>query len=333
MAPELKPPLTANGQSAVQSPSSGIETVTWNGLTWVYMERPTKKEVDYLAEHYPFFHALNLDDALSRIQLPKIDEYDEHIFVVLHFPVFNKESRVTTASEVDFFVGKDFVITVHCNGDLNPVAKLFKDCQIHAELRQRNMEAGSGHLFYRIVDTLVDYCFPILNQLIDTVEKLEDRVFSAPVPHTVQEIMVARRDLLSFRRIVRPEIPVMQIIEQRSYPFLGSSDDLAVYFGDIGDHLNKIWHTLDEYREVVESLSDTSNWLTSHRIQEIMRVLTIFTATVMPLSLVASIYGMNVRLPYGIEQRGGWAGFALVMGAMTAMTAGILAFFRRKRWL
>ncbi|MEW6033423.1 MAG: magnesium transporter CorA family protein [Chloroflexota bacterium] len=308
-----------------------VETITWNGLTWVYIERPTRKEVDYLAQSYPFFHTLNLDDTLSRIQLPKIDEYDDYIFVVLHFPVFNKESRVTMASEVDFFVGKDFVVTIHCAGDLKPLSTLFKDCQIHTELRERNMGKGPGYLFYRITDSLVDYCFPILSKVIDNVEKVEDRVFTAPVPQTVQEIMIVRRDLLSLRRIVRPEIPVMQQLEQGNRPYLG--EDLDVYFGDIGDHLNKIWHTLEEYKDIVESLTDTSNWLTQHRMQEIMRVLTIFMAIVMPLTFITSIYGMNIRLPLGLEERGGWAGFVALMGVMVLVTVGILAFFRRKRWL
>lgn len=310
---------------------SAVETVTWNGLTWVYIEHPAKKEVDYLAQMYPFFHTLNLDDVLSRIQAPKLDEYDDHTFVVLHFPVFNKESRVSTASEVDFFIGKDFVVTVHCSGDLKPLSKLFKDCQIHTDLRKQNMDHGSGYLFYRILDALVDYCFPIINKVIDNIEKVEDRVFSTPVPQTVQEIMVVRRDVLSLRRIIRPELPVMRSLELKERAFMG--EDLDVYFGDIGDHLNKIWNTLEEYKEIVESLSDTSNWLTSHRMQEIVRVLTIFMALVMPLTFITGVYGMNIRLPFGLEEQGSWIGFIILIAMMALVTAGILWFFRRKGWL
>ena len=113
-----------------------LESLTWGGLTWVNIEKPTERETEYLAQNYPF-HPLDLDDCLSRIQRPKIDEYKDYLFLVFHFPVFNKEARVTASSQVSVFIGKDYLITLH-KGELKPLVKLFRECQIDEESRQEN---------------------------------------------------------------------------------------------------------------------------------------------------------------------------------------------------
>src|SRR4030042_919501 len=128
-----------------------IGRVEWNGLTWINIEEPTKAETDYLAQNY-LFHQLDLDDCLSRKQRPKIDEYDDYLFIVLQFPVFNKASRVILPSQVSIFIGKDYLITLH-SGELKPLAKLYRDCELREEARDENMR-GSGYLFHRIVDRL-----------------------------------------------------------------------------------------------------------------------------------------------------------------------------------
>ncbi|MEE8582839.1 MAG: CorA family divalent cation transporter, partial [Dehalococcoidales bacterium] len=111
-----------------------IKTLTWGKLTWINIERPTEKETKYLAEHYPF-HPLDLDDVLSRQQRPKIDQYEDYLFLVLHFPIFNKEQRVTTSSQLSVFIGKNYLITLH-SGELKPLVKLFRECQIKDEFCQ-----------------------------------------------------------------------------------------------------------------------------------------------------------------------------------------------------
>ena len=133
-----------------------LESLTCDKLTWINIEQPTERETEYLAQNYPF-HPLDLDDCLSRIQRPKLDEYKDYLFLVLHFPVFNKEARVTTPSQVSIFIGENYLITLH-KGELKPLVKLFRECQIDEESRQENFGQGSTYLLYRIVDRLVDYC-------------------------------------------------------------------------------------------------------------------------------------------------------------------------------
>jgi len=258
--------------------------------------------------------------------LPKIDEYEDLLFIVCHFPVLHKQARVTTPSQVSIFIGEDYVITIHA-GDLKPLARLFRDCHAHERARQENLGPGSGYLLYRILDRLVDYCFPILNKVISNIESVEDAVFSRPVPDTVKEIMLIRRDLVAFRRIIRAQVGVLDTLEEIERPFL--KKDLEVYFGDIADHVDKIWNTLEDYKEVIDNLSDTSNWLTSHHIQEVMRVIAIASAILLPAAVLSSIYGMNVPLPLAHSPYS----FAVLSGVMLVVSGVVLAFFRWRRWI
>ena len=245
---------------------------------------------------------------------------------MLHFPVFKQESRVTTSSQVSIFIGEDFLVTVH-TGDLKTLAKLFDDCQLNERAREEHMARSSGYLLYRILDRLVDYCFPILNRVIANIEAAEDRLFSEPARDTVQEISVLRRDVMSYRRIIRHQPAILKSLEVREYPFL--REDLDVYFGDIGDHIGTISETLEEYKEVVEGLNATSDSLFSHRTNEVMKMLTVLGTILLPLLVISGIYGMNVSLPFGDSS----FAFPLIILFTLCISGGMLAYFRNRRWI
>jgi magnesium transporter len=322
---KMQQPILFSGEADLK-----VATISYGKLTWVYVEKPRAQEVAYLAQKY-HFHPLNLDDIVSKIQRPKIDEYDDHVFTVLHFPVFDKKNKVTTPSEVDFFVGENYVVSIHCNGNIKPLASFFKECQFSDEVKDKYMSRSAGFLYYHILDGLVNYCFPIINKLIDNTEKIEDLIFARAVPETVREILIIRRDLIALRRVIHPQIAVVESLEHKDYPFF--KEDQDVYFGDIADHIRKLWDSLEDCKEVVDALADTSNWLTSHRIQEIMRVLTIASIIIAPSTLIASIYGMNVLLPGQSTQEFGLTTFILVIAIMVLISLGMLLFFRRKNWI
>ena len=303
-----------------------VDSLTWGDLTWVNIEGPTERETEYLAQNYPF-HPLDLDDCLSRIQRPKIDEYKDYLFLVFHFPVFNKEARVTTRSQVSVFIGERYIITLH-RGELKPLVKLFRECQIDEESRQENFSQGSGYLLYRIIDRLVDYCLPILNKIGSNIEDIEDDIFSSGVRGTVREISALRRDVISFRRTIWPMRAVVGSLEPKIRRL--TKMDLAVYFGDMVDHVDKIWDGLDEYKEIIEGLNDTYDSLASNRTNEVMRMLTIIATILLPITVVASIFGMNIPLgPFG----GSSFSFLYVLLIMLAIVGGMLYFFHRKRWI
>ena len=306
-----------------------IQSISEGKLTWIYIEKPTEAEGQYLEERFGF-HPLEIDDVLSRAQRPKIDEDDDHLFIVMQFPVFDKENRITRPSEVDVFIGEDYVVTVHCSGDLKPLSRFFRECRIRDESRAAYLGRSSGYLLYHIIDRLVNYCFPILNRITENIDDIEDVIFTEAVPATVRSISLLRRDLISFRRVVRPQIAVLETLEQEDYPFF--KEEQEIYFGDIADHVRKIWDGLEDCKEVVDGLAETSNWLTSHRIQEIMRVLTIITVVLAPLTLLSGIFGMNVYLPGGIE-RGGLLSFGVILGVMGGIGLGVFAYLRHRRWI
>jgi len=302
-----------------------LQSLSWGNLTWVNIEHPTEKETEYLAQNYPF-HPLDLDDCLSRIQRPKIDEYKDYLFLVFHFPVFSKEARVTTASQLSVFIGENYLITLH-KGELKPLVKLFRECQIDEESRQEHFSEGSGYLLYRIIDRLVDYCLPISNKMLDNIEDVEDRIFSDTRGSAIKEISMLRRDIISFRRIIWAMRAVIGSLEPKVRRF--ARMDLAVYFGDTVDHLDKIWDALDEYKELIEGLNDTHDSLAGNRTNKVMRMLTIIATILLPVTVVASIWGMNIPLPF---QHSSYA-LPYVILICLAIIGGMLYFFRRQHWI
>lgn len=302
-----------------------IEQITWGDLTWVNIENPTERETEYLAKNYSF-HPLDLDDCLSRIQRPKIDKYKDYLFLVFHFPVFNKEARVTTPSQLSVFIGEKYLITLH-KGELKPLVKLFKECQRDEESRQEYLGEGSGFLLYRMIDRLVDYCLPILGRVLDNIETVEDDIFSDRKRGTVKEISLLRRDIISFRRIIWPMRAVIGSLEPKVRRF--AKQDMEVYFGDMTDHVDKIWDALDEYKEIIEGLSDTYDSLASNRTNEVMRMLTVIATILLPITVVASIYGMNIPLPF---QNSSYS-LAFVFFVMLVVISSMLIFFRHQRWI
>ncbi len=301
-----------------------IRSITHGGITWIDIIHPGEPEIEWLRRFN--FHPLHLDDTLSKIQRPKIDDTDEYTFLVLHFPVYSKLVRVTTPSEVDIFVGANYFITSHA-GNLKPLLRFFKQCQDDPLVRDRAMSRSTGYLLYFVIDKLVDYCFPILNKIDANIEQVEDEIFEEKVRRTVQEISLIRRDVIAFRRIIKPLMPVIASLERKHRTFL--NEDMEEYFGDISDHLSKIWDTLADYKEVIEGLSDTVTALTSNRINEIIKVLTIISVVLLPLTLISGIYGMNVDLP---AQSHPYA-FEIVIGIMLAIIVSMLGFFKWRKWI
>jgi magnesium transporter len=302
-----------------------IKSITWQKLTWVDIEQPTEMETEYLAEHYPF-HPLDLDDCRSKMQLPKIDEYEDYFFMIFHFPVFNPEARVTTPSQVSIFIGEDYLITLH-QGDLKPLVTLFRACETNEKIREESMGRSSGFLLYLILDRLVNYCFPILNRIGEHIDEVEERIFGENPRAALAAVAVLRRDIISFRRIMRPQTEAVEKLEQKEWPVF--KEDPEIYFGDIADHLRKISGALDDYRDVVEGLSDTNDVMITFRTNEVMRVLTIIATITLPLTLVASIYGMNIKLPFA----GSSLSFPIMVIVMFSIIVGMLAFFRSRRWI
>ena len=314
------------GETAPEEPLH-IESITWGDLTWVNIVPPTEKEIEYLAQNYPF-HPYDLDDTLSRKQIPKVDNYPEYLFAIFHMPVYDTETRVASKRQWSAFVGEKYLITLH-TGELKTLVALFRDCQANEDTRQEYFSQGSGYLLYRILDRSIDSYFPVLDKILSLTDDLEDSVFDEEL-EVAKEISVLRRDIITQRRVMFPTRTQLASLEKRLSRF--TKVDLSVYFGDLMDHVNKICETLDEAKEVIEVFTDTDYTLATYRINRVTRLLTIFSTIVLPILIISSLYGMNIPLPGGLEM-GGLHTFFALLGVMAIIALVMLLYFRHRRWI
>jgi magnesium transporter len=301
-----------------------VEEIEAGGLRWINIERPRAVDRAWLEEQFSF-HALDYEDLFSRNQRPKVDEYDDYLFVVLHFPRFDKKVGRLNAAELDVFVGADFIITLP-NEPIQPVDYLFDRCRRDEDLREQLFSKGAGYLLYKIVDDCVDASFPMLRKIGNKLERLEEDIFEGRSEEIVRDISNAKQEIINFRKIIRPQRAALRDLDRtRRYV----PEDLEVYFDDIVDASERIWDMLENFKEVSEALEDSNESVLSHRTNDVLRVLTSISVVVLPLTLIASIWGMNVHVP----GEGSATAFYVVIGVMVAMLAGMLAFFRHRGWL
>ncbi len=311
--------------ASAEHDSPRVEVVESPGLRWINIERPRPADQAWLEERFEFHH-LDYEDVLSRNQRPKVDEYDAYLFIVLHFPRYDKNVGRLNAAELDLFVGPDFLITLP-NEPLQPVEYLFERCRTNEETREELFSKGPGYLLYKIVDACVDASFPMLRKMGNKLEQLEDAIFEGESDKVVRDISNVKQEIINFRKIVRPQRAAFRDLERTKSRYI--AEDLDIYFDDINDASERVWDLLENYKEVVEALESTNESVLSHRVNDVLRVLTAFSAIFLPLTLLASIFGMNVRVPGEAEITAFW----IVVGAMVGLLGGLLGFFRYRGWL
>ncbi len=309
-----------------------VEEISSGGLRWINIESPGGEERAWLEEHFDF-HALDIEDVLSHNQRPKIDEYPDYLFLVVHVPVFDRKAKRLVAGEIDIFVGPDFMVTLP-NQAIPPVEYLFERCRADDTLRHKLFARGSGYLMYRLVDDSFDYCFPMLRKIGNKLDALEEEIFEGRSEDLVRDISNAKQEIINFRKVIRPQRPVLRDLENVKSRYLASDLDLEIYFDDIVDAHERIWDMLENYREVVIALEETNESILSHRVNDILRVLTAISVIVLPLTLIASIFGMNVGLPGGGDPATDTdLHFFIVVGVMLVILVGMVAYFRKRHWL
>jgi magnesium transporter len=328
--PRLRRSTRAGEQLVDASPeprAPNVEEIAAEGLRWVKIEHPTAVEQAWLEEHFDF-HALDFEDVLSRNQRPKIDVYDDYLFIVLHFPVFDSAAGRLGAGELDLFVGPGYLVSIP-NQPLQPVEYLFERCRQKEELREQLFSRGSGYLLYRIVDDGFDYCFPMLRKIGNKLDALEEEIFEGRSEEIVRDISNVKQEIINFRRVIRPQRPVLSDLEKVKQRYLSPEIDLEIYFDDIVDAQERIWDVLENYKEVIEALEDTNESVISHRVNDILRVLTSISVIVLPLTFIASLWGMNV----GVPGEGDPEDFFVIVGVCLVVLVTMATYFRRRGWL
>jgi magnesium transporter len=316
-----------NAEASVGGPAD-IQRLEAHGLTWLNIESPTERETAWLAEHYEF-HPLDLEDVLSRRrQRAKIDDYAEYTFIVLHFPRFDKRTGRLQAAELNVFIARDLVITLP-NEPLKPLSAMWARCSTRDDEREALMGKGPGFLLYEIVDATFDYCFPILDKIGFKLDQLEDAIFDGRSEESVRDISNVKQEIINYRKIIKPQRPTLRLLERNIEQY--APQDLEIYFDDIVDKNERIWDLLENYKEVSEALEATNESVITHRLNDMVKLLTMLSAVILPLTLVTGFYGMNVDgLPFA---RHGVASLLVILGIMLSMGGGLLLWFRHKRWL
>jgi magnesium transporter len=302
-----------------------------DGLTWIHLDSPSHEEVQLLAGRFGW-HPLDVEDVLSRRERPKVDVYAEdelgYLFAVLHFPVYNTSVGRLDAGELDVFVSTEYLVTLP-NVELKPVTRLFERCFDNEEFRHSLFSRGSGRLLYEVLDDLYDYCFPILDKIGGKLRQIDEEIdeVTPRAKERVRDIHKVKQEIISYRKIVRPQRPTLRQLERQIERFL--PEELELYFDDIVDASERIWDNLDNYKEVVEALEDTNESLISHQQNDILYVLTIFSVVMLPLTFLTGFFGMNVHFP-GFDSTNG---FLASLGLFVVTIVGMISFFRYKRWL
>jgi magnesium transporter len=276
----------------------GIEKVHNDNLLWVNIEKPTREKIDTIAKRFAL-HELNIEDSLSKNQLPKIDRYDDHIFIILQFPTTQKEKSFQRFSQLSLFVGRNFLITIH-QGDLKPLVELFLSCKTDEHNKKNIMGNSAGYLLHTILDSLVDDLLHILMKIIGNIDDIEDAVFDDKIAG-VKEIATLRREITTLRRVVLPLKRIMVEITSRDVKKFSSNaeeEDLISYFDDVNDHILKVIEALEEAKETIEIYKDSDFMLSTEKTNKILSFLTILFTLSIPLTVIGTFFGMNVRIPF-----------------------------------
>ena len=310
-----------------------LDTISNNGFLWTDIQKPTNEKMTLLAKNYNF-HELNVEDCLSKIQIPKVDRYEDHVFIILHVPTTGeKEKTLPTFSQLSIFAGRNYLVTIH-HGDLKPLDDIFQLCKQRNEQRQGLMGKSPGYLLDSIIDALVDDLLHILKKLIGNLDDLEESVFNDR-KSDVKTISLLRREITSLRRIVVRLRRTMSEVTKDIQKF--AEEDLTPYFADVEDHIEKIFEELEESKEIVDIYKDTDFMLSTEKSNKILAILTIIFTLSIPTSTIATFYGMNINLPGSIAHPwtflGEYTTMMLILLASIISGLYMLWYFSHLGWI
>jgi len=314
-----------------------METIQGKKFTWIDLQNPDRIDVEKLAEKYNF-NELNIEDCMTKFELPKLDSYNDHFFVILHFPPLAQKIGISKNSQLSLFIGKDFLVTVH-QGDLKPLVQLVQTCILDSddELKNKLLGESSGDLLHEIIDVLVDDLLHTSRKIIANLDEMEDNVFDESKA-VARSIALLRREINRLRRIALPLKRFVLEIAKNVKRFSDNSDDeLSLYFDDVIDHIDKVIETLDESRETMEIYKDVDFVLSNEKTNKVLAVLTMIFTLAIPSTVIGTFYGMNVSLPGGIGENsvifGPFTTFIVIILASAIPAIIMFAYFKKLGWI
>jgi magnesium transporter len=297
-------------------PASGV-------VLWVDLAPPSVPESLILSDTFSF-HPLSVEDAMSALQFPKVEGYDGYLYVVLHGLVYTKGDEGFKTHDIDFFVGRNFLVTVH-----DGTSRSILEIRDHCPRNHNILGEGPVALFHRVVDRLVDRYLPEVEEFEEWMDEIEESVFNAPGADLVREILDLKRQVSALRRIAIPQRDVIGRLARREFSEI--TPDMAYRFRDVYDHIVRLNDEAMMLQDRITGVLEAHLSNVSNRLNQVMKVLTVVTTILMPLTLLTGMWGMNIPLPH--FPGGDTVQFWWITGIMTTITAVMLAFFRAKRWI
>lgn len=296
-----------------------------DGILWVSLEHATDDDVQRVLGGVFHFHPLTIEDCLSTsYQVPKVDDFGDYIFLVVRAVGDKPGNGQLDSQELDLYLGKHYLVTCYRSAQMSPIERVW-----HRLGRdERVVDRGADFLCHAVLDALVDEYLPLLDNMEDDIDRLEDEVLARPQTSALQGILALKHRILALRRLVGPQREVMNRLSRDDLPQIKRQN--RIYFRDIYDHLVRIQDLSEAVRDVVGGTLDTYLSVTSNRLNEVMKALTVVSTLFLPLTFLAGVYGMNFRFMPEINWRYGYlVAWALFVG----IAAFMLAWFRRRGWL
>ena len=306
-----------------------LSTFKYKKLTWVNLESPTSEEVKTVIKKYSV-HPLVADELLQPTIRPKVDSYKNFIYLILHFPVFDPIAKTSESREIDFIIGKNFLITSHYK-NIPPLYELIKIFEADAILMDTDMAKNTGVLIFYIMRRMYDFSLRQLDHIQLNIGNIEAKIFSSKFGFEygmVQEISYSGRDTLDFKRIIQSHKEVLESLEREGIKFLGAS--FSHYANNIIGDYYKVWNMLESHKETIESLKNTHDSMLTHRTNDIMKTLTIMAFITFPLAVFTSLFGMNTKYLPIVGTKGD---FWIVVTIMLLSTLVMFKYFKHKKWI
>lgn len=305
-----------------------IEKIQYQTLQWLDITNPSEKDYEMLLEDYQF-HPLDIEDCRGTTQRPKIDEYDDYYFLILHFPYFDRDNKTVRIREVKLFWGRDYIITV---GKAHwVVKKLFdemNDDLAEGDEETQEMMASSDQLLYHILNRLMLETNTLVQRIGAEVDLINYDIFNRRARSIIEQISVTRRNIIMLNTTFRAQLRVLHMFESGGIKGFVNPDvvEMDDYWGNILDQYQKMYDSIEDYGELIEGLSHTFDSLLTNRTNEIMRVLTYFSTIMLPLTVVTGFFGMNVDFPFTPDTTAFW----IILGALAILTTALILFFHHR---
>jgi len=299
-----------------------------DGLLWVDLAGEPPETCEPILHETFGFHPLAVDDALQESHVPKVDDWGQYIYLVLHAVVFGRQGDGELDTlELDVFVGKSYLVTYQAR-PIAAVDRVWTACQRD----ERHLQRGVGHLLYKLADELVADYMPVVEGMDEAIDRIEDQVFGNPGPHLLERVFTLKRALLHLRRIIAPQREVLNKLGRGDYGVIDAGD--RIFFRDVYDHLVRLYDITESLRDLVGGALDTYLSVVNNRMNEVMKTLTLITTLFMPISFLAGFFGMNFFQP--VAPLDAWTdhpAFMLTMAAVILVPVGMYLWMRRRAWM